>query len=288
MDIAPLDVLTFQNETKKANKFKKLPTLRGIHEIKELLDIIAPYGHVIGGYARWVCSPVKYPEPAQDCDIYCNDEASFHALQAILDKQFIQDRSSKFSILYGQRKNTKGRGVESWAINPQLPAINLIKPLIEGNAVLTGTVEDILNNFDFTVTRAAIIDTNTCLVDEDFVQDEVNKKLVLKNIHCPVGTSLRIIKYTNKGYKIGAYDILPVFLDWETRPVDYKRDLISNVQQIGIVTELMDATEKTKKTVDYKAKLAALPSSLQRSVLKGDTDAVGLALGSFYEKMSVD
>jgi len=70
----------------------------------------------------------------------------------------------------------------------------------EGAVVTIGTLEDILDNFDFTVVRAAILNRHEVMVDRDFMADEGNRRLVFKNIHCPVSSLLRALKYARKGY----------------------------------------------------------------------------------------
>jgi len=55
------------------------------------------------------------------------------------------------------------------------PKIQLIKPVREGAIVAVGDRKTILENFDFTVVRCALLNPNEALVDADFEHDEKRK-----------------------------------------------------------------------------------------------------------------
>jgi hypothetical protein len=124
------------------------------------------------------------------------------------------------------------------------PNIQLIKPIKEGRVVAVGSMEEILKNFDFTVVRAAIVDEDTVLVDADFMHDEQKKILRLKNIHCPISSTLRCMKYSAKGYWLPTRQALALFLDWDARTDDYRDELI------GFIMRMDSGEELTKEEIN--------------------------------------
>lgn len=111
-----------------------------------------------------------------------------------------------------------------------------------------GSKEEVLSNFDFTVVRAAILSPNTVLVDADFMHDEENKILRLKNIHCPISSTLRCMKYAAKGYWLPPIQALSLFLDWDNRSDDYRRELAEYLAKAnggeGLTQEEIDHLEE--------------------------------------------
>lgn len=107
-----------------------------------------------------------------------------------------------------------------------IPDPQIIKPVIEGKIVTLGTPEEILMNFDFSVVRAAIINPNEVLVDDDFEDDEIHSRLNIKNIHCPITSLLRSCKYSRKGYFLGPAQALKLFIDWNNRGSEYQSRII--------------------------------------------------------------
>jgi hypothetical protein len=114
------------------------------------------------------------------------------------------------------------------------PTIQLIKPMREGALVSFGDKKTILENFDFTVIRAVILCPTAVMVDADFLHDEEHKLLRLKNIHCPVSSTLRCMKYSRKGYFLRPLECLRLFTDWENRDDEYKIKLIEFLEKAAI------------------------------------------------------
>jgi hypothetical protein len=107
-----------------------------------------------------------------------------------------------------------------------MPTPQIIKPVIEGKIVSVGTIEEILDNFDFTIVRAAIISPTEVMVDDDFENDETHGVLRLKNIHCPISSLLRCCKYARKGYFLRPIQALKLFQDWTQRGPDYQQRIV--------------------------------------------------------------
>jgi len=195
---------------------------RGLTELNPLLGLPhAGEWFVMGGYARWALSPNQKPALPEDLDIYCKTEEVYKSILEVLTK--IHDLRIRYetdhSVSFSKKERT------GWEY---LPPIQLIKPVIDGHKVAKGSIEEILDNFDFTIARAALTLGKVNFThwfawqDEEFEKHERQQKLVIKNIHCPVGTALRACKYVKKGYKIKMTEIVKLFLDWEERDIDYR------------------------------------------------------------------
>lgn len=207
--------------------------LRGFTEIQHLYKMIGDRAIICGGWARWCASPRSKPTPASDVDVYCRSENDFEALRdlfAASGSMPVYDEKP-FAITYDKKQS----------LFPGCPRIQLIKPMIHGRVVTVGNEEDILDNFDFSVARACITSSSTVLVDEHFPEDEENRLLRINNIHCPISTMYRVIKYIGKGYWIRPMEMLKLFLDWEQRPEEYRVKL---AETLGLVAGGKELSEE--------------------------------------------
>lgn len=206
--------------------FVNAPIIRGWFEILPLINIIKDNNldsFIMGGYVRWMCSKHHDPTPAGDCDIYSQTEDSFNTFVKILKE------THKLNVKHENDVSMTFAKVES-SDHPLFacPIIQLIKPVKKGAIVATGSIEEILSNFDFTVIRCGVVsyDPPTAMVDADFDNDEKKKLLRIKNIHCPISSTLRCMKYAKKGYWIPPMHVIPLFLDWERRDQGYRDKLV--------------------------------------------------------------
>lgn len=203
--------------------FVKVPVLRGSQEIKEVYYIAERPGALIcGGYVRYMCSPRLAPEQASDIDIYCPSQEVLDLIKKEFEKgsryALTKRHENDMSITYYKPKELAHPLFAS-------PPIQLIKPVKEGSIVTIGELEEIIANFDFTCIRAGLINLDFALVDADFIHDEGKKKLRLKNIHCPISSTLRCMKYSRKGYWLNTVEASKLFLDWDNRSNSYKERL---------------------------------------------------------------
>jgi hypothetical protein len=199
--------------------------IRGFTEIENVVDFLndnydTGKVFICGGYVRYMCSPRRIPTVASDVDIYCMDEKTFNAVKndlatAPVHKLEIR-HENEMAITYKRPENMSHPFFAS-------PPIQLIKPIKEGKVVATGTMEEVLSNFDFTVIRCGLNPSGrTAVVDADFPHDEEKRILRLKNIHCPVSSVLRCMKYAMKGYWLPPFQAFRLFLDWDQRDDAYK------------------------------------------------------------------
>ena len=203
----------------------EIPVVRGFTEIQKLFKMVDAVGAMIlGGYVRYMCSPAKKVTPASDVDVYCPSEVVFEALR----NNF---KSKKFKM---KTENDLALSYESFDKDHEFfgcPQVQLIKPMEEGVVVTMGDMEKILDNFDFTVVRIGLHNTTQALADADFMHDEEKHILRIKNIHCPISSTYRVMKYYRKGYWPTTRQILKLFLDWDERGEEYKMKIIEFFQK---------------------------------------------------------
>lgn len=199
--------------------FKIVPLLRGFTEIETLFHASQNRNTVIcGGYARFCASQNKKPEVARDVDVFPTTEDACEDMKKYLEGEgFEIKHENDMCLTYKQHEDPK------WIA---CPTVQIIKPVVEGKVVTLGDREKILENFDFSIVRASIVSPKEVLVDEDFVEDETKKILHLKNIHCPISSTFRVIKYVKRGYWITPREVLGLFTDWDGRDEAYKLRII--------------------------------------------------------------
>lgn len=215
-----------------SSKWTAAPIYRGFGELERALDFLierdfAENVYVCGGYLRWACSPVPDPVPPGDVDLYCVDEDTYKRLRWHLVRTLQRKRKAEnaVSVTFLKEKRVE---------NPffGLPAVQLIKPLDDGNVKTNGDLFDVLSNFDFSIIRLGaaigVIKTfRTVSADIDYHEHETKKQIVIKNIHCPISSTYRVIKYTRRGYWVNTPEILKLFSDWDLRDDDYRRQLFN-------------------------------------------------------------
>lgn len=197
------------------SEFTTVPIVRGFMEISHLYKDVTELGGIIcGGYVRYCCSPRPNPVPGSDVDIYCKTDEVYDALKNWFQMIKLESKhENDICITYKRPKE----GTYAYA-----PPIQLIKPIREGKIVANGTMEEILSNFDFSVIRIGILSPTTAMADKDFLEDEKKMLLRLNNIHCPISSTMRCMKYAKKGYWIRPYEVLKLFSDWESRSDSYR------------------------------------------------------------------
>lgn len=202
---------------------KTIPLRRGFYEISELFALCQSAGATIcGGYARYCASPRPTAKLiiAGDADLFPHSEnASKILLTALLKMGFEIAHENHVSISMKPKKDSEEKLVH-------IPTPQIIKPMIEGKIVTLGTTEEILENFDFTIVRAAILSPTEVMVDDQFEDDEAHGLLRLKNIHCPISSLLRCCKYARKGYFLRPSEALKLFIDWTERGEEYRTRMI--------------------------------------------------------------
>ncbi len=221
--------------------FVKVPPRRGITEIKHLLKKLeGKKAFICGGYARYCASPRKEPFLATDLDIYCEDLETYEELKKVFEAdKLVMRHENDVSLSFK-------RPAKDSEYAYHLP-VQLIKPLHDGKIVTEGSVETVLQNFDFTIIRCAILSDSEVMVDPNFIHDEQLGLLRLMNIHCPISSTLRCLKYAKKGYWLRPMECLKLFIDWDNRGDDYKMKLLDFLAKanegLGLTQEEVDELE---------------------------------------------
>ena len=201
---------------------------RGFTEIEYLWNFIINnkiHAFICGGYVRYMCSPSSAPVPAGDIDIYFKNQLSFSIGKPKFGSAgFEIKHENDVSVSFSKTTNPDNPFFGS-------PQVQLIKPILEGAIVATGTMEEILENFDFTVIRCGLMDSKTAMVDADFMHDEEKKILRIKNIHCPISSTLRCMKYAKKGYWLPPMQCCRLFIDWSDRDEEYREKILNFLTQ---------------------------------------------------------
>lgn len=192
-----------------------LPVKRQDPRFAELWDIAQSTGAVVvGGFVRWMVSPLPDSQVAAagDVDLFPSEPDNYELICAALlaagyEKSYENDVCSTFERL-------------------ESLVAQVIKPIRSGSILTFGSLESIISNFDFTVVRCGLVSMDEALVDGRFEDDEKGRKLVIKNIVCPVSSVVRIAKYARKGYFIGPGEAIKLFIDWDRRDDSYKVQLV--------------------------------------------------------------
>jgi len=184
---------------------------------KGIFKLIFKRGGIIAGsFARFAffghIDGIKYPS---DIDIFCLNLEHYEALKRFFNNYLKIKNESKFAITYHPDRS----------LGFYKP-LQLIKPRKEGNIVTYGNVTEILDNFDFTVNRIAFSGPQTVTLDKNIEEDLLKKRLIIHNIHCPIGILIRIMKYTKKGFNISFVEFIKVMEAWEKIDGVHKRTLI--------------------------------------------------------------
>ena len=198
--------------------FQVIPVLRGFTEITNLFsELTNTDSFICGGYVRYMCSPNRKPLPYSDIDVYSKTEESFHSIVKELKKQGFRAKfENHMSVGFHPHKGSNWMSV---------PEINVIKPLIEGKIVALGDMKEIIDNFDFSVIRIGLLNQYEALADLNFMDDERKGRIRIKNIHCPISSTLRVVKYCKKGYTIKPSQVLKLFTDWSSRDDEYRKTI---------------------------------------------------------------
>jgi len=233
----------------KEEKFVTVPVYRGFLPIKQLYYLCEENDAIIlGGYVRWMCSPNINPAKPGDVDVYCPEDKIFERMKSTLAKANLGIKNENdIAIAY----------IRPTHPNPffTCPTIQLIKPMREGVIVTDGDMEEIIKNFDFTVIRIGLFNARDATADPQFIEDELASRLRIKNIHCPISSMYRVMKYRAKGYWPSTGLLLKLFLDWEERPEETKMKILTFYKKLeedekSVTAEQIDEMEALMRLID--------------------------------------
>lgn len=196
--------------------YKKATIWRELDTIKLIFELTKGKGFIAGGFARYCVSERSNPNCPGDIDVFTGDMGIFTDIfLAFKANPFLKQRSdteieTKFEYVFKE-------GFKKEVLN-----IQLIKPVHISNMNSKGDFISVLTNFDFTISKAAILPNGEAWVHHQFERDDNEGNLVIEKIHCPISSMKRVIKYTQKGYTIESKELLKLFKDYEMRPSEWK------------------------------------------------------------------
>jgi hypothetical protein len=216
------------------NKFVPVTIYRNFEFLQYIFKHIIQFdGFICGGYARYCCA---YPgendkreiKVAGDLDVYCYSEESYLKIkERMTNNGYSAIKENDIAI--SMKISFSG-----------FPPIQLIKPFVADRVNTSGTLKQVLGNFDFSVARCGIFISNAihdsfelkAIADVNFEEDEKVNRLRIKHIHCPIAEFYRIAKYMNKGFNVSTLEIIKTLQDWEDRDDEYKIKIIATLKKM--------------------------------------------------------
>ncbi len=247
--------------------YVNVPILRGFERIEKLFNLVQGFGYIAGGYCLYMCSPRKEPAEARDVDVFTKSAEAYAIIRQKLKENLKVKHESDISITF-QTKN-----VEEWK---DCPMINLIKP-VKKNLLLTygEKIEDVLENFDFSICKVGAISDKECLAWWEFLEDERYGRIRILKMESPVACMIRLCKYAKKGYRIPASQIMDIFQKWDERGQEYKDKLYKALDN------LRNGTGKVEKV---SINLWPFDNSFDNSTIHRDTEGTS----SFEDQSRLD
>lgn len=185
--------------------------------IKLVFELTKGKGFIAGGFARYCVSENINPICPGDIDVFTGDMGTFTDIYLAFKANPSLKQRSDTEI------ETKFEYVFKEGFKKEVLNIQLIKPVHISNMNSRGDFISVLTNFDFTISKAAILANGEAWMHHQFERDDRGGHLVIEKIHCPISSMKRVIKYAQKGYTIESKELLKLFKDYETRPTDWKK-----------------------------------------------------------------
>lgn len=194
-------------------QYERTDIIRGKNKLLPILNLIKDKAVICGGMARWMVSQDKDTPLPSDIDIYPFSNLIFNELEPQFNQKMFKVFESKGSVSYSQTAFN----------NPDNYSVQLIKPdVVKCDPNAESSFEkacSILDKFDYTVCKTAIGQFDGklgAIKDSWFDKDEREKRLRIHHINCPIATLIRSRKYTLKGYRLSAFEIIKCLEHWRT------------------------------------------------------------------------
>lgn len=178
----------------------KIEIPKEIEEIRQMAETCNSF--IAGGAIRSIYNK----EVVRDVDVFSKTKIAHIGFKAYLLSEGFTKLFENSTVVRFE-KVTEGTKMVVDAVVPR-----------SGKYLLTfGTPLEVISHFDFSVARAAILDSSSALVDDDFVHDCKQKVLRIVHIVCPLSTTQRIGKYGKQGYKASTTEVVKLFKAWSER-----------------------------------------------------------------------
>jgi hypothetical protein len=207
---------------------------RGKDVIDLVFSLTGGLGMICGGFARYVLSKRQHNDQhtPSDIDIFCGDYETYDKIISKFTENPKLRNTAESPI------ECKFKYVISEGFKDEKYSIQVIKPIQVGNMVADGDIYRVLDNFDFTIAKAAIFMDNRyetgiqTVAHKKFLQDDYDKYIRITNIHCPISSLKRAIKYVKYGYHLSSVESHKLFVDYENRTPDWKTLIADGIGSI--------------------------------------------------------
>jgi len=206
--------------------------------IPKILEYVSENnGFVAGGAVRGVFTS----DHVNDLDIFFKDAKDFNK-DGQFDNGFETQEDGGHKILFYKTD-------VAWTHKPEFRHQKL--PLHQMICAVFGSPEEVIKQFDFTMSMAAWIpQTGEFIMDEYFLKHCSQKRLVFNiNAQYPICSMWRAVKFIKRGWKLPAIDCIKLAL--KINNLDFKNKGELKRQLMGIDTsflrELTDALENDKE-----------------------------------------
>jgi hypothetical protein len=235
-------------------KFIEIPICRGLNfDVRKLIKLAKQYNAIIaGGYARYMGSQVKEPVTPTDIDIFTRTEESCEQIcLALYELGYEVKLENSTFINFSKEDPMAGM----FGMNPY--PVQVIKPNDGRNLarriITTGDATELISQFDFSIIRAAVLNEDTLLVDEDFLRHEKESKIVIKYIKDSYYTLRRIIKYGLRGYAIEDTELIKILTNWNSEDENFRKQTLERVlKNQNVIAEKQYREEQEKQKAELK------------------------------------
>ena len=246
--------------------------IRGITEVEPLIELCEKHNSFIsGGYARYCMSKAHNPIKPADLDIFSSDKTNHEAIvRDFMDQYSIDGDVFKSDVLGRDQENDDldredvwegGKKETDFSISfkmnvhqyPEfagISSIQFIKP--SEKRVATGPLISILNAFDFTICKVALISKHIGIYHEGMQDDEMDRLLRINGeIKNPIATFARIIKYVKKGYNPSPLTVIQILNAWKKSGDEIQLENLVEMAQYQLGA-MADSSELDKEVDFYE------------------------------------
>lgn len=186
------------------------PILRGRRELKPILSAIGDRGFVCGSFAAWCASPCPKPMRPNDVDVFAVSESMAGTLAYDLSKAFNSSYVRENDLCYQ-------------VMHPGFRNIQIVRP----NPSWQTLPDDIINDFDFDVSRAYVLDGLHVMADVH-IGFEAAKVLRVNN---PMKSLKRVLKYHKRGIEFNDHELLKLFSAWEALSSPRRGEIVDRIEE---------------------------------------------------------
>ncbi len=180
--------------------FKLAPVVRGINEqILHIFDIIKNRAFIAGGYAAYMLAPATFYSNnlMHKVDIKAPTDIDIYAVNCF----FIESISLSLQKI-GYKIETQGVSITLKHSNPNYLPVQIVQSKVTSSFT---SPEQTIDNFDFSIIRAAVFNEQLGIADVAFDEDYSMNLVRIRHFSHFRNTFQRMVKYARKGYVIPSY-----------------------------------------------------------------------------------